>query len=381
MPTADVLVIGGGLLGSSVAYELARSGARVVLADDGEPGRASDAGAGICSPQTWRDPDDAWWRFAEDAATHLEALIGRLVESGVDPGHDAFARCGSLVVALAEHEDPWFTDALHTIQARTPAIDEIPAWDARAMFPPLRDVWRALYNPLAARVDGRRLTAALRTAGARRGVTLREGEASAVERSGDRVTAVQVGTERISAGSVVLAAGAWSGGLAGTFGAQLPVVPLKGQIVHVSPEGQPDSGRWPIVQPILNFYLVPWPGGRVACGGTFEADAGFDVRPTAAGLRDLLRECVAIAPGLATAAFTEVRVGLRPASADERPLLGRLPGRSNVYVCTGHGAEGLLLGAYSGALVAAMVLGEEPAALAPFDPGRFALGADSPAAG
>jgi D-amino-acid dehydrogenase len=378
MPTADVLVIGGGLLGSSVAYELARTGTRVVLADDGEPGRASDAGAGICSPQTWRDPDDGWWRFGEAAASHLEELVGRLTESGVNPGADAFAQCGSLVVALAEHEDQWFGAAKDTIQARAPAVQEISAGEARTMFPPLRQVWRALHNPRAARVDGKKLTAALRNAGARRGVTLFEGRANAVERSGDRVTAVQVGSERISAGSVVLAAGAWSGGLAGTFGARLPVVPLKGQIVHVVAEGQPNSDGWPIVQPILNFYLVPWPGGRVACGGTFEADAGFDARPTAAGLRDLLRECVAIAPGLATAAFQQVRVGLRPASADERPLLGRLPGRSNVYVCTGHGAEGLLLGAYSGALVAAAVLGENPSELEPFGPGRFGFTADPP---
>jgi D-amino-acid dehydrogenase len=371
MPTADVLVIGGGLLGSSVAYELARSGVRVILADDGEPGRASDAGAGICSPQTWRDPDDAWWRFGEAAAAHLEELVGRLADSGVDPGAEAFAKCGSLVVALAEHEDQWFAAALTAIQARTPSIEEISAGEARALFPPLRQVWRALHNPEAARVDGRRLTAALRTAGARRGVVLREGRAHAVERSADRVTAVQVGSERISAGSVVLAAGAWSGALSATFGAKLPVVPLKGQIVHVVAEGHPGSDGWPIVQPILNFYLVPWPEGRIACGGTFEADAGFDARPTAAGLRDLLRECVAIAPGLATAAFREVRVGLRPASPDERPLLGRLPGRSNVYVCTGHGAEGLLLGAYSGALIAAAVAGGDTPELAPFDPGRF----------
>jgi D-amino-acid dehydrogenase len=378
MPTADVLVIGGGLLGSSVAYELARSGARVVLADDRAPGRASDAGAGICSPQTWRDPDDAWWRFGEAAAVHLEELVLRLADSGVDPGVDAFSKCGSLVVALAEHEDQWFAAGSATIRARTPSVEEIPAAQAQAMFPPLRQVWRALYNPGAARVDGRMLTAALRTAGARRGVTVREGGAKAFERSAERVTAVQVGSERISAGSVVLAAGAWSAGLAGTFGARLPVVPLKGQIVHVVAEGRPDSSSWPIVQPILNFYLVPWPDGRVACGGTFEADAGFDARPTAAGLRDLLRECVSIAPGLATAAFTEVRVGLRPVSADERPILGRLPGGSNVYVCTGHGAEGLLLGAYSGALVAAAVLGEASPELAPFDPSRFGFDPDPP---
>ena len=112
-------------------------------------------------------------------------------------------------------------------------------------------------------------------------------------------------------------------------------------------------------------------GGRVACGGTFEPDAGFDVRPTAAGVRDLLRECVAIAPGLAGATFSEVRVGLRPTSVDDRPLLGRMPGMSNVHACTGHGANGLLVGPYSGALVAAGIIGDEPATPVPYAARRF----------
>ena len=120
------------------------------------------------------------------------------------------------------------------------------------------------------------------------------------------------------------------------------------------------------MQPILNFYLVPWPGGRVACGGTFEPEAGFDVRPTAGGVRDLLRECVAIAPGLAEATFAEVRVGLRPTSADDRPLLGPVPGLGNVHVCTGHGANGLLLGPYSAALVAAGSSDASPAPVMPY---------------
>jgi D-amino-acid dehydrogenase len=127
------------------------------------------------------------------------------------------------------------------------------------------------------------------------------------------------------------------------------------------------------VQPVLNFYLVPWPGGRVACGGTFEAGAGFDTRPTAGGLRDLLRECVAIAPGLATATFSEVRVGLRPTSADDQPLLGALPGCDNVYVCTGHGPNGLLLGPYSASLVASQVAGA-PAGPLPYDVSRLWAG-------
>jgi D-amino-acid dehydrogenase len=131
------------------------------------------------------------------------------------------------------------------------------------------------------------------------------------------------------------------------------------------------TDRWPIVQPILNFYLVPWPGGRVACGGTFEPDAGFDVRPTAGGVRDLLRECVAMAPGLANATLAEIRVGLRPTTPDDRPLLGPMPDMANVHVCTGHGANGLLLGPYSAALVAAGLTGATPADPMPYGAGRF----------
>jgi D-amino-acid dehydrogenase len=126
---------------------------------------------------------------------------------------------------------------------------------------------------------------------------------------------------------------------------------MKGQIVHmVLPDA--DTSHWPIVQPIFSHYLVPWPGGRVACGGTLEADAGFDTTPTVGGLHELLREGLRTAPGLARATVDEVRVGLRPACVDNRPVLGRLGNWSNVYVATGHGTEGLLLGPYTAALVA-----------------------------
>jgi D-amino-acid dehydrogenase len=108
---------------------------------------------------------------------------------------------------------------------------------------------------------------------------------------------------------------------------------------------------------VLTHYLVAWPGGRVVCGGTYEPDAGFDTRPTVGGLRELLDAGLAIAPGLAAAAVVDVRVGLRPVSADDLPVLGPVPGWDNVHLATGHGTEGLLLGPYSAALVARGMLG------------------------
>ena len=373
--TADVAVVGGGLVGASAAYELACAGARVALVDAPLAGRASDAGAGIVSPETFAEADQQWYRFGADAAAHLRALVGRLAADGAAPGPDTFAQCGSLVVALAEHEDPWFSGVLQLAVDRSPQVAEITPDEARALFPPLAPVWRALHSPTAARLDGRRLRTLVLDAARHRGVEVVAVEATGLGRAGDRVTGVHSRAGTVHCGAVLLAGGAWSARAAAWLGAELPVTPTKGQIVHVvlptGAGGDAGSARWPIVQPVLNFYLVPWPDGRVACGGTFEPELGFDTRATAAGMRDLLRECLTIAPGLATATFHEVRVGLRPTSADDRPLLGRLPGTDNVHVCTGHGANGLLLGPYSAALVAAGVLGGGAAPPPPYAVSRL----------
>ena len=250
-------------------------------------------------------------------------------------------------------------------------------------FPPLGPVHRAVHSPVARRVDGRLLNDALRSAAQARGARWHEASAVGVEldRRHRLVTGVVTTDGTVPGGAVVVAGGAWSPELGAAFGTGLPVEPLKGQIVHLAlPEV--DSSGWAIVQPLLSFYLVPWPDGRVACGGTMEAAAGFDHRVTADGLHQLLHECLRTAPGLAAATVAEVRVGARPATPDHRPVLGRLPGWENAYVATGHGAEGLLLGPLSARLVADSVLGLEGPDTAGRDladqvfgmcsPGRFA---------
>jgi D-amino-acid dehydrogenase len=200
------------------------------------------------------------------------------------------------------------------------------------------------------------LNAGLRSAALSRGLEVIEGTATIAPRNDSRLDGVITDDGPVSAGAVVVAGGAWSEELGTALGVSLPVFPLKGQIVHLTlPEV--DSRSWPIVQPVLSFYLVPWPEGRVACGGTLEAEAGFDHRVTADGLLQLLRECLRTAPGLASATVLEVRVGSRPATPDGRPVVGGLPGWANVLAATGHGTEGLLLGPYSAAVVADLVLG------------------------
>ncbi len=361
LPGADAVVIGGGLVGASLAYELVTAGATTVLVDRGDPGRATDAGAGILSPETGQDPHPDAFDIGLSAARHYVSLMARLDEDGAtDTG---FTVTGSLLIAERPGDDDHMEQVARLVEMRCPdVVEEIDPREASRYFPPLGPVRRALFNAAGRRVDGRALNAALRHAAVARGLRVVECGAAGFEldRKNDAVSAVVTGEGSVPTSAVALAGGAWTAELADTLEVSIPVAPLKGQIVHLS---LPDtaSDAWPIVQPVLGYYLVPWPEGRVACGGTMEAEAGFDHRPTAHGVHQLLRECLRTAPGLAQATVVETRVGSRPVTPDGRPIIGRVPGWRNVFVATGHGAEGLLLGPYSAAIVARMVLGIEAA--------------------
>jgi D-amino-acid dehydrogenase len=224
---------------------------------------------------------------------------------------------------------------------------------------------------------------ALRQAAVSRGVRLLSGVVRGVVGTGDgadpsssrRALRVEVeGEPDIDCGALAVTGGAWSAAMGEWLHSPLPITPTKGQIVHLGVDGP--SGDWPIIQPLLTHYLVPWPGGRVACGGTFEVGAGFDATVTAAGLHELLRECLGVAPGLAGAQYLHTRVGLRPTSADDRPVAGPVPGWANVWVATGHGASGLLLGPYTSKVLADRITGagteDAPAYWSALNPGRFA---------
>ncbi len=377
----DVVVVGGGLVGSALAYELVTAGADTVLVDRHDPGRATDAGAGILSPETHQDPDPDTFAFGMAAARHYPELIERLAADGAE--ESGFAVTGSLLVAERPGDDEFMERAAGLVAARSPgSVEEIDPVEAQRHFPPLAPVRRALFNPAGRRVDGRALNAALRRAAVGRGLRVIDAAVTSftLDRSQGTVDGVATTEGALPTGAVAICGGAWSPVVAEALGVTIPVVPLKGQIVHLMLPDT-DSRHWPIVQPVLGYYLVPWPDGRVACGGTMEAEAGFDHRPTADGLHQLLRECLRTAPGLAQATLAEVRVGLRPASADGDPVVGPLPGWANAYVATGHGAEGLLLGPVSARVLAGTILdggrgttdrdGVPPRMLERWSPGRF----------
>lgn len=360
-----IAVIGGGIVGASAAFHLALAGVETVLIDNAAAGRATSAGAGIVAPGTSLHETPGSAELAVPAVRYYPELVANLMGLGVsEPGYEI---CGKLVVANTIEKAEQLPDNTALFRQRhedgTPnigEIEEVTPGVARELFPVLGDVLAAIYVPDAARVDGAKMRAAL-TEGARAlGATVVPGSAELIV-EGDRVTGVMIPGEnhQFSVDAIVLAAGAWTNQLLAPIGHTLPVEPQKGQIIHIEmPEH--DTTQWPILDWSASQYQLSFGPNRVVCGATREFHSGYDLRVTAGGVREILDEQIALCPGLAKGSIAEVRVGLRPYSADVSPFIGHLPGNENVVVCTGHGPSGLTLGPYSGRLAAELATGQKP---------------------
>jgi D-amino-acid dehydrogenase len=373
----DAAVVGGGLLGMATAYHLVSAGARTLLVDRADVGRATDAGAGILSPETnSRDPD-AWYLLAMEAVEYYPVLMDRLrSEQGGDTG---YARCGKLVVAVSDDEVEPFEQARRIIFERqrrrglpkAENLREVSAAEARDLFPALAPVRGAIYSRDAARVDGRLLNRALRVAAEARGLSIREGSVDGLVLEGGALKGLVVEGETVRADAVAIAGGAWSDAFGRQLGVAIPVAPQRGQIIHLGLPGT-DTTRWPMINAFHQHYLVAWPDNRVVAGATRETGSGFAPRTTAAGVREVLHEALRVAPGLAPAEVREIRVGLRPLTSDTLPVLGAVPGIRGVFLNTGHGPSGLTLGPLSGKIVADQMLGKQTGTdLTPFSIARF----------
>lgn len=374
----DVFVIGGGVVGASAAYHLARKGVRVTLIDRADSGQATAAGAGIISPGTSFKPRAEFFSLSFPAVAYYEELLAALAEDGET--QTGYETVGLLHIATNDAEAERLPELLRLFQERQAAgvknlgeIRLVTRQEARQLFPALGAISTAIYTSGAARVDGRLLRDALCRAAQRHGAHIITGSA-VLERASNESIQMTVNNQALTTGAVLIAGGAWSSEFASALRLALPVYPQRGQILHLTMPDV-DTSRWPVVVGFHSHYLLTFPTNRVVAGATREDGPGFDVRLTVAGVHEVLSEALRVAPGLAGATIHETRIGLRPASADGLPLLGRLPGLERVFLATGHGPSGLQLGPYSGALVADLLLGQPVNLdLTPFAPDRFQQG-------
>jgi glycine oxidase len=361
----DVIVVGGGVVGLAVARELAGGGQRVIVVDRGIPGReASWAAAGMLAPQAEADRDDAFFALLCAARALYPTYVEILQEeTGFTVGYRSE---GMLFIALDAGEAAEL-EARADWQGRAGlTVDRLTAEEALALEPALtRELRGALLFPGDHQVDNRILTDALWAATRRLGVEVRSG----AEVSGVRVGAASArvelaGGERLEGESVVIAAGSWSGLIAG-LPRPLPVEPVHGQLVAL--EAEPA-----VLRHVIGAhagYLVPRSDGRLIAGTTVSR-SGFLSSPTAGGVQQVLAGAFRMAPALARLPIHSHWSGLRPGTPDGWPILGPDPSEPRVFYATGHYRNGILLAPITAKLVAAAVRGEA----AELDPFPFSIG-------
>lgn len=337
-----VIVVGGGIIGRSTAWRAARAGFDVTLLDPAPRTAAAWVAAGMLAP-------------VAEAAYGEEVLLALMVASArrwpafaaelrgdadVDPG---LVACGTVLVAR-DADDLTALDRLHGFH-RELGLDaeRVSSRVLRRHEPALGPAIRGgLVLGADHQVDNRRLLAALATALDRRGVRIRSTRATAVTADG---VELDDGTA-LSADAVVVAAGAWSGQLV----TGVAVRPVKGQTIRLRTTAR--SVAPTRVVRGLGVYLAPRPGGEVVVGATME-EQGFDTSVTAGAVRELLQAAWELVPGVAEMTVQEVAAGLRPATTDNRPVIGAMT--DGVIVATGHFRHGILLAPVTADAVVALL--------------------------
>jgi len=369
----DVAIIGGGAIGLSIGLRAAQRGLRVVVLERGEPGRGTSwVAAGMLAPVAEaRLVEQSLLELSLAAAAGYPRFVEQLrATSGADPG---YLSCSTLFVARDRDEAEALERELELRRGLGLAVERLRASAARVLEPALTPSLRlALEVHGDHAIDPRKLTAALTAALARAGGELRAGAAvEGVETdSSGRVEGVGLaGGELVPAAQVVIAAGAWAGGLGGIpEGARVPIHAVKGQILRLRDPSGP--GLLSRVVRIAGGYIVPRGDGRYVLGATME-ERGFDTTVTAGAVFELLREAIELVPGASELVIDELCAGLRPTTPDNAPAIGpgALPG---LHWAVGHHRNGILLAPITAELVLAGLLGEEPPPLAErFLPTRF----------
>jgi glycine oxidase len=351
---ADIVIIGGGVIGLSIAYELAGQGARVRVLEQGQFGQESSwAGAGILPPGNPAKARTLEARLRSESFLLWPDWSRKLLdETGID---NSFMNCGGIELSpdqspreLADLAKVWRDEGI--------VVEERSARELRDAEPGLSaEIEHALFLPELCQVRNPRHLKALIAACTIRGVELSPGTpVSGFVRSGSRIHSVQTIEGQIPASHFVVCSGAWSQAVLAQAGCCVDVNPVRGQMVLLNALPSP-------VQRVIEVgprYVVPRADGRVLVGST-EEHAGFDKRNTAEVIAELLRFGGHLVPALRTACFERCWSGLRPQSRSGLPYIGQVPDNDNLFVAAGHFRTGILLSPITAVLMRQLLLGQQ----------------------
>lgn len=367
--TAEIIVVGGGVIGLSIARELALRGVRdIVLCDKGELGQeASWAAGGILAPQVEADRVDNFFRLASASRDLYPTLAQSLDdETGIDI---ELNRTGALYVAFSEYEEAELIRRFAWQQRAGLRVEWLDSSAVRRLEPNISpEVRCALRFPDDWQVENRKLVAALIAANEKQGVIQKSNcEVTSLRVEADRVVGIESVNGTIAAAHVVVCAGAWTASVTTTSSVPIEIEPVRGQMLCFKPTQQ-------IARHVIyskNGYLVPRRDGRLLAGSTSE-HAGFDKRVTAAGVHAILSMAFEIAPALADTQLADSWAGFRPRAADDLPVIGPDAEIEGLTYATGHYRNGILLAPITAQLMADLLTrGRSTISLADFSPKRL----------
>ena len=360
----NVTIIGAGIVGYAVAYELASRGASIRLVDPRGAGLgATRASAGMLAPHIeGHSPELLKLSVCGDAV--YDGFVSRVQADAGMPIE--YRRIGTLQVALTPTEAAALQSLSAQLKIAGVTHDLLDATAVRQLEPGLDEgASLGLHIPAHGYVAAAQMTSALAEAMRRKGVTLTAAAVEQLAASGGRLR-VTTSDDAFESDAVVVAAGSWSGQL---MVPPVPVRPIRGQLLRLRlPEPPLSRIVWG-----GSCYLVPWTDGSVLVGATVE-DVGFDESATVQGVQQLLANAEALLPALNGARFNEVRVGLRPQTPDELPVIGASSTMRGVYYATGHYRNGVLLAPLTALMLADLMIDRrERQELSLVTPARFGL--------
>lgn len=370
--SSETIIIGGGVIGLSVAWRLRQAGVKVTLFEHGVCGRqASWSAVGVLSPGN-PNYKHAMARMHLDSLDMYPHFCAELHDAtGIDPQYE---RCRRLEFC---DDDQRYRMGLSEVRAASdrtmpdgsPVLEMLTPEQAVEVEPAIRrPKYGALSCRISAQVRSPRLLQTLKKACLSTGVAIREqAHVAGLVRDGDRVTGVRLADGAARADTVILAAGAWSSRIDAPAAELVPVWAVRGQALLLEMDDRPFSR---IVRR-KGCYVLSRRDGKILVGSTVEHDAGFEIRNTAKGVQSMIDGALDLLPVLAEAKVIGMWSGLRPCTPDWRPYIGPVPGTDGLIAACGHFKTGLVFAPITARIVADLVTaGSTPFDLARATPGR-----------
>ena len=361
MTTADVVIIGAGVIGSAIAYTLAGQKQRTILVDKQRPGQeASAAAAGILAVSSDRSQRGPLYQLKKASQELYPALIHDIEQAtGIDIEYQTV---GVLGLIRNDADEKKYRDLYDVRREQGHPVTWLSAGEVHRVEPALTtDIRAAVHFSGDHHLHNGKLAEAWARAAGKRGVQFRvDTTVNEVRIKNGKAHSLRIGEEWVEAGTVVIAAGAWSRQVGDLFGISIPVKPAKGQMLAV---------RTTLLRHVISHdehYLVPRKNGEVIIGSTVEY-VGHTKDVTLEAIQSFIHRSEALVPGISKAPLSRFWAGLRPYSPTRRPILCHAPELDNVVLATGHHRNGIVLAPITATLISELIMTGRPSIdLTPF---------------